>query len=176
MQRLRAGAVAFFQDTTPRPGYAPRMRAASVMVVSMVLAFQAAPAIKDVAWIAGCWETTRNGRHVVENWTAPEGGTMMGVSRTVDNGRTKEWEFLIIREGAKGLEYVAKPSGQPEATFTSTSVSATEVVFEDPTHDFPKKIHYRRDGNTLVAAIEGPMNGQTRRIEFPYTRAACGGR
>ena len=153
------------------------MRAASVMLVSMVLAFQsAAPAIGDVAWIAGCWETTRNGRHVVENWTAPEGGTMMGVSRTVDNGRTKEWEFLIIREGAKGLEYVAKPSGQPEATFTSTSVSATEVVFENPAHDFPKKIHYRRDGNTLVAAIEGPMNGQTRRIEFPYTRAACGGR
>ena len=148
----------------------------NLIVVSMLGGSQAAaPTINDVAWIAGCWEMTRNGRHVVETWTAPEGGTMMGVSRTVANGKTTEWEFLIIREGPKGLEYVAKPSRQPEATFTSTSVRASEVVFENPTHDFPKKIQYRRDGNALAAAIEGPMNGQARRIEFPYTRAACGG-
>jgi hypothetical protein len=133
-----------------------------------------APAVKDVAWISGCWDFTRNGRHVVENWTAAEGGTIMGVSRTVSSGKTSEWEFLIIREGAKGLEYVAKPSRQPEATFTATSVSATEVVFENPAHDFPKKIVYKRDGDTLVASIEGRMNGQIRRIEFPYKKAACG--
>ena len=81
---------------------------------------------------------------------------MMGVSRTVVNGKTTEWEFLIIREGTKGLEYVAKPSSQPEATFTSTSVTATEVVFENPAHDFPKKIFYRRDGTTLNAAVPLP--------------------
>ena len=102
---------------------------------------------------------------------------MMGVSRTVVNGKTTEWEFLIIREGTQGFSrYVAKPSSQPEATFTSTSVTATEVVFENPAHDFPRKIVYRRDGTTLNAAIEGPMNGQVRRIEFPYTGAACAGR
>lgn len=133
-----------------------------------------APAVKDVAWISGCWDLSRNARHVSESWTSAEGGTMMGVSRTVSNGKTSEWEFLIIREGPKGLEYVAKPSGQPEATFTSTSVSPTEVVFENPAHDFPKKIVYKRDGDTLVASIEGPMNGQSRRIEFPYKKAVCG--
>ena len=133
-----------------------------------------APAIKDVAWIAGCWDVTRNGRHIAESWTSAEGGTMMAVSRTVNNRKTSEWEFLIIREGAKGLEYVAKPSGQPEATFTSTRVSPTEVVFENPAHDFPKKIIYKRDGDTLIASIEGPMNGQTRRIDFPYKKAVCG--
>lgn len=134
-----------------------------------------APAIKDVAWIGGCWDLTRNARHVVESWMPPEGGTMMGVSRTVNNGKTTEWEFLIIREGARGLEYVAKPSGQPEATFTSTRVAPNEVVFENAAHDFPKKITYRRDGDVLTAAIEGPMQGQTRRIEFPYKKSACGG-
>jgi hypothetical protein len=99
---------------------------------------------------------------------------MMGVSRTVNNGKTTEWEFLMIREGAKGLEYVAKPSGQTETTFTSTRVSPTEVVFENPAHDFPKKISYKRDGDTLIASIEGPMNGQPRRIDFPYKKAVCG--
>jgi hypothetical protein len=152
------------------------MLAASLIVVAMAATSQpAAHAITDVAWISGCWEMRRNNRHVVEQWTAPEGGTMMGVSRTVVNGKTTEWEFLIIRQGASALEYVARPSGQPEAIFTATRVSAAEVVFENPAHDFPKKILYRRDGTTLTAAIDGPMNGQARRIEFPYTRATCGG-
>ena len=133
------------------------------------------PTIKDVGWIAGCWSVDRNGRHVAEHWMPPEAGTMMGVSRTVAGGKTTEWEFLVIREGGKGLEYVAKPSGQAEATFTAAKASANEVAFENPAHDFPKRIVYRRDGDTLTAAIEGPMNGQNRRIEFPYKKASCGG-
>jgi hypothetical protein len=134
----------------------------------------ATPTVTDVAWIAGCWDLTRNARHVAEHWTAAEGGTMMGVSRTVANGKTTEWEFLIIRQGAKGLEYVAKPSEQPEATFTATRVSANEVVFENPAHDFPTRIVYKRDGDALVASVEGTLNGQPRRIEFPYKKASCG--
>jgi len=134
----------------------------------------AAPTVQDVAWIAGCWDLTRGGRHIVEHWMVPEGGTMMGVSRTVVGGRTTEWEFLIVREGPNGLEYVAKPSGQAEATFTAPRVSANEIVFENPSHDFPKRIIYKRAGDTLTASIEGPMNGQTRRIDFPYAKAACG--
>jgi uncharacterized protein DUF6265 len=145
------------------------------MFLSAPAAQSAAPTIKDVGWIAGCWALDRNGRHVAEHWMPPEAGTMMGVSRTVAGGKTTEWEFLIIREGANGLEYVAKPSRQPEATFTAAKASANEVIFENPAHDFPKRISYKRDGDALTAAIEGPMNGQNRRIEFPYKKASCGG-
>jgi len=147
----------------------------TMLAVTASLSQAPAPAAKDVAWMAGCWDYTRNGRHVTESWTPVEGGTLMGISRTVVNGKTTEWEFLVIREGVKGLEYVAKPSGQPEATFTAATASATQVVFENPAHDFPKKIVYTRDGDSLTASIEGPMNGQTRKIDFPYKKAACGG-
>lgn len=133
------------------------------------------PSIKDVAWIAGCWDSTRGTRHVAEHWMPPEGGTMMGVSRTTVGDKTTEWEFLIIRQSEKGLEYVAKPSRQPEAIFTAARAAANEVVFENPAHDFPKRISYKRDGDALTASIEGPMNGQTRRIDFPYKKTACGG-
>jgi hypothetical protein len=97
------------------------------------------------------------------------------MSRTVVNGKTTEYEFLMIRESARGLEYVARPSGQPEATFTAVRVSSDEIVFENPTHDFPTRIIYRRQSDRLAAAIEGRVNGQARRIDFPYTKAACGG-
>jgi hypothetical protein len=146
----------------------------------LALAFAAAvwmqpskPVPEDVAWLSGCWAFTRNGRHVVENWTPVEGGTLIGVSRTVTGGKTVEYEFLLIRSGPTGLEYVAKPSGQAEATFTATKATATDVVFENPAHDFPTRILYSRDGDTLLAAVEGPRNGQTRRIEYPYVRTEC---
>lgn len=153
---------------------------ATILFVALLAAGQTpassgTPTIKDVAWIAGCWDSTRGTRHVAEHWMPPEGGTMMGVSRTTTGEKTTEWEFLIIRQTDKGLEYVAKPSRQPEATFTASRATANEVVFENPAHDFPKRISYRRDGDSLVASIEGPMNGQTRKIDFPYKKAACGG-
>ena len=133
----------------------------------------AGPSVADVAWIAGCWELARNGRHITEQWMPPEGGTLMGMSRTVAGGRATEWEFLIIRAGAAGLEYVAKPSGQPEATFTAAHAAAGEVIFENAAHDFPQRIVYRRSGDALTAAVEGTIAGQSRRIEYPYTMASC---
>jgi hypothetical protein len=135
----------------------------------------ARPNASDVAWMSGCGDLTRNGRHVSEYWMAAEGGTLIGMARTVANAKTIEWEFMLIRETAAGLEYVATPSGQPEAIFTAARVSSSEVVFENPAHDSPQRILYRRDGDVLTAAIEGPMNGQTRRVEFVYRKAACGG-
>jgi hypothetical protein len=130
----------------------------------------------DLAWLSGCWDLTRDGRHVIEQWSAPEGGTLLGMSRTVADGVTKEFEFVMIRERSGGaLEYVAKPSGQPEATFTAIRASGSEVVFENLQHDFPTRIIYRRNADgTLLAAIEGIRNGQTKRIEYPYVPASCG--
>jgi Domain of unknown function (DUF6265) len=149
---------------------------AVVIALGMAGLLQGKPAAEDVGWMSGCWALTRDGRRVMEQWTPPEGGTLMGLSRTVANGRTVEYEFLLIRSGASGLEYVAKPSGQAEAVFTATRVSATEAIFENPAHDFPKRITYKRDGDSLIAAIDGPMNGQPRRIEYPYAKADCSAR
>jgi hypothetical protein len=149
------------------------------MITALLFAFaalaQGAPTVGDLKWLAGCWESTRAGRLINEHWMAPEGGTLLGMSRTVASGKTSEYEFLLIREGPRGLEYVAKPSGQAEATFTSVRVSANDVVFENPAHDFPTRIIYQRqsDGG-LTAAIEGTMNGQERRMEFQYVPATCG--
>jgi len=146
----------------------------AALLFAAVVFGQDSPRVADLAWFAGCWESTRGERHVTEQWMGPEGNTLLGMSRTVVNGKTTEYEFLLIREGARGLEYVAKPSGQAEATFTSVRVSADEVVFENPSHDFPTRVIYRRQADGVTAAIEGLMNGQSRRIEFPYTPAACG--
>ncbi|HKT80802.1 MAG TPA: DUF6265 family protein [Vicinamibacterales bacterium] len=73
------------------------------------------------------------------------------------------------------VAYEAHPSGQAPATFFSTTITDSSVVFENLEHDFPQRVGYRLDGaSRLLAWVEGTAEGRTRRIEFPYQRAACG--
>jgi hypothetical protein len=133
--------------------------------------------VGKLAWLAGCWEGGDGERRIEEQWMRPDGGTMIGMSRTVAGGRTVEFEHLEIREEAGCLVYVARPSGQQEASFRSTTVTDSKVVFEDPAHDFPQRIAYERqtDGS-LVARIEGEEKGKLRAVDFPMRRGACGAR
>ncbi len=130
------------------------------------------PALATLAWLAGTWVLERNGRETTEHWEPLRGGTMIGLSRTVARERTVAHEFLLLRTEADGtVNYVAKPSGQREAAFRLVRASATEAVFENPMHDFPQRISYTlQAGGRLLAAIEGPRDGQVRRVEFPYVR------
>jgi len=131
------------------------------------------PAIEKLAWLAGSWRLKQAGRIVEEQWMAPAAGVMLGMSRTVAKGKVVGHEFLQIRVGPGGaLFYIAQPSGQKEAAFQHTALTDHEVVFENPEHDFPKKITYTRKADgSLLAVIEGPRDdGTVRRIEFAYQR------
>jgi hypothetical protein len=131
--------------------------------------------INDLAWLKGCWSLSRNGRETTEHWMKPAGGTMLGLSRTVADGKTVEFEFTRIRqEPSSDIFFIAKPSGQPEVTFKMIKGSANEVVFENPQHDFPQRVIYRRQGdNTLLGRIEGVSKGKEKSVDFPMTRARC---
>lgn len=133
----------------------------------------AKPTVQSLGWISGCWENTRGNRYNEEHWMKASGNTMLGMSRTVNDGRTREFEYLRIHEDKGDIYYTSKPSGQPEASFKLVSWKENEAVFENPTHDFPQRIIYRRTGDTMQARIEGKMNGQERGVDFPFTRAKC---
>lgn len=131
--------------------------------------------VNDAAWLAGCWETTTNGRVVEEQWTRPRGGTMLGVGRTTMGDRTLDHEFVILAVNEEGrLAYEAHPDGQQTTTFLATEVGARRLVFEDPSHDFPQQVGYEQTADhQLTAWISGRTNGRERRIPFVYHRVAC---
>lgn len=123
-------------------------------------------------WLAGCWEARRGARTITEMWMAPDAGLMMGASRTVAGGQVRATEQLKLEFAGGRLAYVALPSGQAETRFEATDVSDSGFVVENPAHDFPKKIIYRRRGaDSLVARIEGDGRG----VDFPMRRISCGG-
>lgn len=142
--------------------------------------------IDRVAWLHGCWQTTTapappapsertrvEGSVVEEQWMAPRGGTMIGMGRTVRDGRTTEYELVVLREQDGRLAYEAHPSGQPSAVFLSREIGESSVVFENAEHDFPQRVGYRKSESGLAAWIEGTMKGQSRHIDFNYARVPC---
>ena len=139
--------------------------------------------IDRVAWLHGCWQMTApalsertrvEGSVVEEQWMAPRGGTMIGMGRTVRDGRTTEYELVVLKEQDGRLAYEAHPSGQPSAVFLSREIGDTSVVFENAEHDFPQRVGYRRSETGLAAWIEGTLKGQMRRVDFNYARVSCG--
>jgi len=88
------------------------------------------------------------------------------LSRTVADGKTVEHEFLLLRMGPRGVEYVATPSGQAETVFTATRVGPAEVVFENPAHDFPTRITYRKTDGGLAATMTEQSKGSRARLTF----------
>ena len=148
--------------------------AVTTAVAAQGPAFAQQGGLERVSWLAGCWSSAGpTGSHRM--WMAPFGGTMMGSSRTVTGGTTREFEHLRISARGDTIVYTALPSGQNPTDFKSTSVSPTSVVFENRAHDFPQVISYRRVGaDSLVARIEGPgPNSTTRGTNFPMKRASC---
>jgi len=134
---------------------------------------QDAPEMAKLAWIAGCWKS-EGPVQTEEQWTKLAGQSMLGVGRTIKEGKTIFYEFLQIREQNDGIFYIAQPNGEKATAFKLVKVNATQAIFENPQHDFPQRIIYQRlvDGS-LLAAIEGEEKGKSKRIEFAMKRARC---
>jgi hypothetical protein len=140
-----------------------------------VLAAQRAP-IDTLHWLAGCWTSATSTTTIEEQWMQPRGGSMVGVSRTVTSGRHREHEFLRIFASGDTLVYAAVPSGQQPTEFRAKTISPTEIVFENPAHDFPQRIKYRlASREMLVATIEGDRAGRRQPVVFSYAKSACAG-
>lgn len=137
-------------------------------------AAEPASGIQRLAWLRGCWEMTSSERTIEEHWMAPLGTSMLGMGRTLRAGDLVEYELVVIREKGAQLAYEAHPSGQPSATFLSESVGEGAVVFQNLTHEFPKRVGYERQGEgRLLAWIDGGADSERPRIEFAYRRVAC---
>jgi hypothetical protein len=135
---------------------------------------QTANDVHRLGWLAGCWQGGGGTTVVDEQWMQPRGGVMLGMSRTTRGDSVVEFEQLRIYTRGGRAVYAATPSGQAAAEFEARTTGDSTVVFENPAHDFPQRIIYRRQGaDSLVARIEGTRGGKVRGIDYPYRRISC---
>ena len=126
----------------------------------------------QLSWMSGYWLTCDDGREVSETWTDPRGGLMAGNSVTLQGGRVS-FELSRIAPTAPdaGVAYFAGVEGAAPVVFPAVEVSGTRVVFENPTHDFPQRVIYERDGDVLKARIEGHMGDRREVMAWEYRKA-----
>jgi hypothetical protein len=129
------------------------------------------PRVAALDWMSGTWTHKAEGRETVsESWLGPGNGLMVAANLTTwPNGR-KSFEFLRIAETADGFSYYASPGGKSPVEFRLKETGDRRVVFENPAHDFPQRILYWRDGEELVARIEGTIKGKARSEQWRFSR------
>jgi hypothetical protein len=131
--------------------------------------------VDQLGWISGCWVSDKGNERTEEQWTKPAGQSMLGIGRTVAGGKTVFTEFIQIREINGEIAYtVALGMGARPVSFKLIKSSDKEAVFENPQHDFPQRIIYRRESaDSLFARIEGQEKGVNKGMDFRFKRAGC---
>ncbi len=137
-----------------------------MVVTALSTALWAAPADAQdpqadatLGWISGHWQVTEGDHTIEEVWSHPAGGMLLGYGRTLQDGEVAGFEFLRIATGVDAA-YFAQPGGQPPTRFVLTAAGDQTVVFENPDHDFPQRLHYRREGDTLLVTVSD-MSGDS---------------
>ena len=132
--------------------------AALLLAPALALA-QAAPArVSALEWMSGTWLQKTEGRETVtESWVGPGNGLMVAVNLTTWPSGKKSYEFLRIADTASGLSYFASPGGAAPVEFALRESG-------------PQRVLYWRDGEFLVARIEGTIKGKERSEEWRFSR------
>jgi hypothetical protein len=121
--------------------------------------------LSGLAWLAGTWR----GPGYEAHYSTPEGGLILSHTKQLEGDRVVffEQERFEVRDGR--VVEAPSPNGVPTpVVFTLTEQGPNAAVFENPTHDFPTRLAYRREGDRLVIHVTGP-DGRGPRFEL--TRA-----
>lgn len=144
----------------------------AICLAALVAARSEAGGLADLSFLAGAWAGEQQGLTMEEVWTAPAGGTLLGLHRDVARGRTVSWEFLRIDAKDGVITYWASPRGAAPTPFRLVESGANRAVFENPEHDFPQRILYWLDAEgRLHARVEGPAGAKEKAMEWTWTRA-----
>ncbi|HEY0626539.1 MAG TPA: DUF6265 family protein [Allosphingosinicella sp.] len=116
-----------------------------------------APKVEDLDWLSGDWVSEQETTWTEESWTSTRGGMLLGVNRSGKGDKGTAYDFMRIAADEQGnIVFWASPAAKAPVPFRLVSRGATEAVFENPEHDYPTRIAYRRAGNQLHATISGP--------------------
>ena len=140
------------------------------LLLAAGLAHAQAGRVADLQWMTGTWVHEDARQKVTESWVGPANGMMAAVNLTAYAGGKRSFEFLRIVDAGESMSYLASPGGRAPVEFKLRELGERRVVFENPAHDFPQRIHYWMDGGRLAARVEGTVKGEARSEEWRFER------
>ena len=126
--------------------------------------------IKAARWILGNWENKSADGNLSETWKKVNDSTFEAQSYFIKEKDTLHFESITLQQKGEVLSYSATVKGQNNdkpVTFKLTNSTDTQLVFENPKHDYPKKIIYTQiTEDSLVAEISGILEGKANSEKF----------
>jgi hypothetical protein len=125
-------------------------------------------------WLTGTWKIISANGSIVEQWKISNDSTLIGKSVFVRNGTDsipQESVELAYRNG--DWYYIPTVQGQNNNSpvkFKIILIKGTEFICENPIHDFPQRIAYRRINQQLFASIEGRKNGKYGKQNYDFSK------
>ncbi len=115
-------------------------------------------------WLIGNWRNIKSG--TIETWGI-QGDSTIGKAFKIENGDTVVLEQLSIVTLDEKLYYVADvPENDKPIYFEITRVDENEFYAENLAHDFPKRITYIYQNDSLRVNI----SDESRSIKFNFAR------
>lgn len=131
--------------------------------------------IKASQWLLGTWTQQSEQGVLQETWKAVNDSTFEGTSYFIKEKDTLHNETIVLQQKGDNLFYNATIKGEnnDEAIpFVLTSSTDKKLVFENPKHDYPKKISYTLfNKDRLVAEISGVQLGKASSEKFEMKKS-----
>jgi len=148
-------------------------RLSAILLVLATAAAANAPGARTFPWLSGHWCSQSDDVLIEEYWLPPNAELAIGVGRTLKAGKTVTFEFMRIETRNGVTNYLAMHDGKPAVAFRLTASGPDWARFENPQHDFPKRVEYRRTAAGLHAEIAGPgKDGKEVVLPFEYRHCA----
>lgn len=141
----------------------------SISLMTTALLEGQVPTLSELQWLSGNWTAIKNkpGKIRTEIWETANAGRMQGFGIVMQGKDTSFLEKMQIEEKDGNLFFAAEvPENKKPVLFKITKTSADRFECENPSHDFPKKIIYQKNSDTLNVTISG--NGNS--VDFKFTR------
>lgn len=125
--------------------------------------------LEAATWLVGEWMAQDGDRVVLESWrlVSPDTFEGLGETRTGADGTIVAAEALRLVRMADSVFYVAKVAHNPyTVSFRLNDCPPARLVFENPAHDFPRRLEYTQadDGLMSVVISDGAGKGFTLRF------------
>lgn len=124
--------------------------------------------------LTGAWAMNTSRGQILETWDAGGANILNCKSYRITAQDTVLLESIQLIKTGSEVHYVSTVSGQNNGQpikFTLTSSANNRYVFENPNHDFPKRIVYDILGKDIIHAwIDGGEQAKMKRSDFYYHR------
>lgn len=131
--------------------------------------------LEKMSWLIGQWENKMPYGVLTETWTKDNDSTFSGKSYFIKNEKdTVHSESIILTQIKDELVYRPTVKGQNNdepVEFKLTADLDNSFAFENPKHDFPQKIVYKKvNDKSLLATISGNQGGKPVSESYPMTK------